>query len=159
MISDEIYQQISYSGPSPSFGAAVPSFYDRTLLINGASKAYSMTGWRIGYAAGPLAVIKAMNDIKSHSSSNASTVAQYAAFEAFNGSQQAVHDMTCAFKERRDVIVRLLNEIPGIHCANPGPRVLCLSGTYKACSVRPGAESLRLVVVGNWRAICWKKRM
>jgi aspartate aminotransferase len=119
VVSDEIYQQISYSGPSPSFGAAVPSFYDRTLLINGASKAYSMTGWRIGYAAGPLPVIKAMNDIKSHSSSNASTVAQYAAFEAFSGSQQAVHDMTCAFKGRRDVIVRLLNEIPGIHCPTP----------------------------------------
>lgn len=119
VVSDEIYQQISYDGPSPSFGAAVPSFYDRTILINGASKAYSMTGWRIGYAAGPLAVIKAMNDIKSHSSSNASTVAQYAAYEAFNGSQQAVRDMTSAFKKRRDVIVRLLNEIPGIRCATP----------------------------------------
>ncbi len=119
VISDEIYQRISYAGPSPSFMAAVPALLDRGILINGASKAYSMTGWRIGFAAGPEAVIKAMSGIQSHSTSNAVTIAQYAAVEAFRGPQGAVDEMTQAFKERRDVIVRLLNEIPGISCPTP----------------------------------------
>ncbi len=119
VISDEIYQRISYSGPSPSFVTAVPTRSDRTVLINGASKAYSMTGWRIGFAAGPLPVIKAMAGIQSHSTSNATSIAQYAAVEAFKGSQDAVDDMARAFKERRDVIVGLLNGIPGVRCALP----------------------------------------
>ncbi|MGH2386622.1 MAG: pyridoxal phosphate-dependent aminotransferase [Chloroflexota bacterium] len=119
VISDEIYQRISYSGPSASFAAAVPALADRTILINGASKSYSMTGWRIGYAAGPMAVIKAMNGIQSHSTSNASSIAQYAAVEAFQGPQGAVDEMAHAFRERRDAIVRLLNEIPGVRCATP----------------------------------------
>ncbi|HEY8284366.1 MAG TPA: pyridoxal phosphate-dependent aminotransferase [Chloroflexota bacterium] len=119
VISDEIYQRISYSGPSPSFVAAVPALADRTVLINGASKSYSMTGWRIGFAAGPLPVIKAMAGIQSHSTSNATSVAQYAAVEAFQGPQDAVDQMARAFKERRDVIVGLLNEIPGVRCAMP----------------------------------------
>ena len=119
VISDEIYQRISYSGPSPSFVAAVPALAGRTVLINGASKSYSMTGWRIGFAAGPAPVIKAMAGIQSHSTSNATSVAQYAAVEAFQGPQNAVEAMARAFKERRDVIVGLLNAIPGIHSAVP----------------------------------------
>lgn len=119
VISDEIYQRISYSGSSPSFVAAVPTLSDRTVLINGASKAYSMTGWRIGFAAGPLPVIKAMAGIQSHSTSNATSIAQHAAVEAFQGPQEAVDDMARAFKERRDVIVGLLNGIPGVRCALP----------------------------------------
>ncbi|MGH2411410.1 MAG: pyridoxal phosphate-dependent aminotransferase [Chloroflexota bacterium] len=119
VISDEIYQRISYSGPSPSFVAAVPALAGRTVLINGASKSYSMTGWRIGFAAGPLPVIKAMAGIQSHSTSNATSVAQYAAVEAFRGPQGAVDEMARAFKERRDVIVGLLNGIPGVRCALP----------------------------------------
>lgn len=119
VVSDEIYQRISYAGPSPSFAAAVPALQDRTILINGASKAYSMTGWRIGYAAGPAPVIKAMGGIQSHSTSNAVSVSQYAAVEAFQGPQGAVDEMARAFKERRDVITRLLNEIPGIRCPLP----------------------------------------
>lgn len=119
VISDEIYQRISYSGPSPSFVAAVPALAGRTVLINGASKSYSMTGWRIGFAAGPAPVIKAMAGIQSHSTSNATSVAQYAAVEAFQGPQDAVDQMARAFKERRDVIVGLLNEIPGVQCVVP----------------------------------------
>jgi aspartate aminotransferase len=119
VVSDEIYQRISYNGPSASFPAAVPELIDRTILINGASKAYSMTGWRIGFAAGPLNVIKAMNGVQSHSTSNANTIAQYAAVEAFHGPQDEVDKMSAAFKERRDVIVSLLNEIPGVRCALP----------------------------------------
>ena len=119
VISDEIYQRISYSGPSPCFVAAVPSFAGRTVLINGASKSYSMTGWRIGFAAGPAPVVKAMAGIQSHSTSNATSVAQYAAVEAFQGPQDAVDQMARAFKERRDVIVGLLNAIPGVYCALP----------------------------------------
>lgn len=119
VLSDEIYQRISYNGPAAGFPAAVPDLFDRTVLINGASKAYSMTGWRIGFAAGPLEVIAAMNDLKSHTSSNATSIAQYAAVEAFRGPQHAVGEMCAAFRERRDLIVRLLNEIPGIRCAQP----------------------------------------
>jgi len=119
VVSDEIYQRISYNGPAPSFVAAAPELIERTLLINGASKAYSMTGWRIGFAAGPLPVIKAMGTIQSHSTSNASSVAQYAALEAYSGPQEAVDLMTAAFRERRDVIVGLLNNIPGISCPMP----------------------------------------
>jgi aspartate aminotransferase len=119
VISDEIYQRISYRGPSPSFAAAVPDLFDRTILINGASKAYSMTGWRIGYAAGPIEVIRAMAGVQSHSTSNASSVAQYAAIEAFHGPQDEVDRMVAAFRERRDVIVDLLQAIPGVTCAVP----------------------------------------
>lgn len=120
VVSDEIYQRISYNGPSPSFAAAVPDLFDRTILINGASKAYSMTGWRIGYAAGPLEVIKAMSGVQSHSTSNASSVAQYAAIEAYHGPQQEVDRMVAAFRERRDVIVGLLQDLPGVTCNVPG---------------------------------------
>jgi aspartate aminotransferase len=119
VVSDEIYQRISYNGPSASFPASVPDMFDRTILINGASKAYSMTGWRIGFAAGPIEVIRAMNGIQSHSTSNASSIAQYAAVEAFHGPQGAVDTMREAFQQRRDVIVSLLSEIPGIQCSVP----------------------------------------
>jgi aspartate aminotransferase len=119
VISDEIYQRISYNGPAPSFASAVPDLFDRTILINGASKSYSMTGWRIGYAAGPLEVIRAMGTIQSHSTSNAASISQYAAVEAFHGPQDAVDAMVEAFRERREVIVALLNGIPGVRCALP----------------------------------------
>lgn len=119
VVSDEIYQRISYNGPSPSFPASAPDLFDRTILINGASKAYSMTGWRIGFAAGPIEAIRAMNTIQSHSTSNANSIAQYAALEAFHGPQDEVDRMAEAFRERRDVIVGLLNQIPGIRCASP----------------------------------------
>lgn len=119
VISDEIYQRISYNGPAPSFAAAAPDMFDRTVLVNGASKAYSMTGWRIGYAAGPHEVIQAMGKIQSHSTSNATTISQYAALEAFHGPQDAVDAMVAAFKERRDIIVALLNEVPGFSCSLP----------------------------------------
>ena len=119
VISDEIYQRISYDGPAPSFAAAVPDLFDRTIVVNGASKAYSMTGWRIGYAAGPLDVIQAMSKIQSHSTSNAASISQYAALEAFHGPQQAVNRMVAAFRERRDAIVSLLNAIPGVDTALP----------------------------------------
>ena len=98
----------------------MPDLFDRTILINGASKAYSMTGWRIGYAAGPLEVIKAMSGVQSHSTSNASSVAQYAAIEAYHGPQQEVDRMVAAFRERRDVIVGLLQDLPGVTCNVPG---------------------------------------
>ncbi len=119
VVSDEIYQRISYDGPSASFASCVPELADRTILINGASKSYSMTGWRIGFAAGPTDIIEAMNSIQSHSTSNASTVSQYAALEAFSGPQTEVARMCEAFKERRDMMVGLLNDIPGFRCSLP----------------------------------------
>ena len=119
VVTDEIYQRISYDGPSPSFVSCVPEMSSRTILINGASKSYSMTGWRIGFAAGPLDAIRAMNAVLSHSTSNASSVSQYAALEAYRGAQSDVDSMCAAFKERRGRIVSLLNEIPGISCPLP----------------------------------------
>ena len=119
VVSDEIYQRISYDGPSPSFAASVPELAGRTILINGASKSYSMTGWRIGFAAGPLEAIRAMNAVQSHSTSNASSISQYAALEAYRGPQTEVDRMCAAFKERRNAIVSLLNEIPGVRCPMP----------------------------------------
>ena len=119
VVTDEIYQRISYEGPSPSFASSVPEMSGRTILINGASKSYSMTGWRIGFAAGPLDVIRAMNAVQSHSTSNASSISQYAALEAYRGAQSDVDQMCAAFKERRGKIVSLLNEIPGISCPLP----------------------------------------
>jgi aspartate aminotransferase len=119
VLSDEIYQRISYHGPAPSFASAVGDLFDRTIVINGASKAYSMTGWRIGYAAGPLEVIRAMGKVQSHSTSNAASISQYAAVEAFHGPQDTVDAMVEAFRERRDAIVSLLNGIPGVRCRVP----------------------------------------
>jgi aspartate aminotransferase len=119
VVSDEIYQRISYDRPAPSFAASVPEMMDRTILINGASKSYSMTGWRIGYAAGPLEVVQAMNTVQSHSTSNATSISQYAAVEAFRGPQDEVVSMCSAFKARRDVMVSLLRQIPGVTCALP----------------------------------------
>ncbi|MDB5076128.1 MAG: pyridoxal phosphate-dependent aminotransferase [Chloroflexi bacterium] len=142
VVSDEIYQRISYNGPSPSFPAAVPDLFDRTILINGASKAYAMTGWRIGFAAGPLNVIKAMNGVQSHSTSNANTIAQYAAIEAFGGRQDEVDKMSAAFKERRDVIVGLLNEIPGVQCPVPDGAFYVFPSVKGALGKTIGGETI-----------------
>jgi aspartate aminotransferase len=119
VISDEIYQRISYDRPAASFAAAVPGLVERTILVNGVSKSYSMTGWRIGFAAGPPDAIRAMNLIQSHSTSNANSIAQYAALEAYRGPQDSVDDMRDEFRARRDAIVALLNRIPGVDCRVP----------------------------------------
>jgi aspartate aminotransferase len=102
-----------------SFATACPALQDRTVTTNGVSKAYAMTGWRIGYAAGPQELITAMKTIQSQSTTNACSVSQAAAVAALNGDQACVHEMVIAYRERHDYIVAALNEIEGVQC-RPG---------------------------------------
>ena len=120
MISDEIYDQIVFP-PARSYSIVQvdPTLIDRTILVNGVSKSYSMTGWRIGYAAGPKNVIDAMINLQSHSTSNPTSISQYAALEAITGDQREVQRMAEEFQRRRDALVGGLNGIPGLSCFNP----------------------------------------
>ena len=117
VLSDDIYEHIHWApDPFRSFATACPSLKDRTVTTNGVSKAYAMTGWRIGYAAGPRELITAMKTIQSQSTSNPCSVSQAAAVEALNGDQACVADMTAAYRERHDYIVAALNDIDGFEC-------------------------------------------
>jgi aspartate aminotransferase len=119
-MTDDMYEHLNYDGFEFTTPAQVePSLYDRTLTINGVSKAYAMTGWRIGYAAGPKELIKAMGVIQSQSTSNPSSVSQAAAVEALNGTQDFIKTRAEAFKERRDLVVSMLNQATGIKCHKP----------------------------------------
>jgi aspartate aminotransferase len=115
--TDDMYEKI-YWGAEPfcSLVSAVPELYSRTVTINGVSKAYAMTGWRIGYCGGPKEIIAAMATIQGQSTSNASSISQKAAAVALSGDQGCVAKMTHAFKERRDFVVRALNSMPGVSC-------------------------------------------
>lgn len=120
VMTDDMYEHLNYDGFEFTTPAQVePSLYDRTLTINGVSKAYAMTGWRIGYAAGPRELIKAMGVIQSQSTSNPSSVSQAAAVEALNGPQDFIKTRAEAFKERRDLVVSMLNQATGIKCHKP----------------------------------------
>jgi aspartate aminotransferase len=117
VLSDDIYEHIHWGPESfTSFATACPSLIDRTVTTNGVSKAYAMTGWRIGYAAGPAELINAMKTVQSQSTTNACSVSQAAAVEALNGDQSCVRDMNAAYRERHDYFVRALNEIDGFEC-------------------------------------------
>jgi aspartate aminotransferase len=124
--TDDMYEKI-YWEPEPfcSLVSAMPELYGRTVTINGVSKAYAMTGWRIGYCGGPKELIQAMSTIQGQSTSNASSISQRAAVAALNGDQACVGTMNDAFKQRRDFVVRTLNALPGISCL-PG------AGTFYA---------------------------
>lgn len=115
--SDEMYEHIYWaSEPFTSFAQANPQLYDRTITINGVSKAYAMTGWRIGYCGGPREIVAAMSTIQGQSTSNASSISQRAATVALNGDQSCVAEMNKAFKDRHDFVVGRLNAMPGISC-------------------------------------------
>lgn len=117
IISDDIYEQLYWANePFYNIVMACPELYDRTIVINGVSKAYAMTGWRIGYAAGPTHVIKAMTTLQSQSTSNASAVAQYAAESALRGSQDCVHTMNQEYQKRQKLLLNGINQIPGLSC-------------------------------------------
>ena len=120
IISDEIYEKLVYDNfKFISFASLSPEIKKRTLLVNGISKSYSMTGWRIGYTAGPKDVISAMNKIQSHSTSHPSSVSQYAAIEALTGSQSTISEMITEYKKRRDYLYDQLISIDGITCYKP----------------------------------------
>jgi aspartate aminotransferase len=124
--TDDMYEKI-YWEPEPfcSLVTAVPELYSRTVTINGVSKAYAMTGWRLGYCGGPKEIIAAMSTIQGQSTTNACSISQKAAIAALDGDQSCVAKMNAAFKERRDYVLRALNSLPGVSCL-PG------SGTFYA---------------------------
>jgi len=120
VISDEIYDEIIYDGyTSVSIASLGKEIKDHTIVINGVSKTYSMTGWRIGYAAGPQQIIKAMSNIQSQSTSNPCSISQMAALEALRGPQDKVKQMVEEFDKRRRYIVERLRDIPGVSCFEP----------------------------------------
>ncbi len=120
VICDDIYEKIMYANfPFENMATAEPKIKDRTIVVNGVSKAYAMTGWRIGYAAGPEQLIAAIIKIQSQNTSNPASISQKAAVEALNGGQGVVEKMVSEFRQRRDVIVTLLNEIDGVKCLSP----------------------------------------
>ena len=120
LISDEIYEHIIYDGFVQYSPAEISSeVKERCIILNGVSKSYSMTGWRIGFTAGPAPLIAAMTKIQSQSTSNPTSISQMAAIEAYNGPQDYVCNVLVDFTERRAFIVKALNEIPGITCFNP----------------------------------------
>ncbi|AGT10653.1 aspartate transaminase [Paracoccus aminophilus] len=120
ILCDDIYEHLVYSGDRfMSLLQVDPSLGDRVLIVNGVSKAYAMTGWRIGYGAGPQALIAAMATVQSQSTSNPSSVSQAAAIEALNGTQGFIAEHNLVFRDRRDAVVARLNEIAGLRCICP----------------------------------------
>jgi len=119
ILSDDIYEHVIYEGFKFFTIAQINELKDRVLTMNGVSKAYSMTGWRIGYAAGPKEIVKAIAKIQSQSTTNPSSISQAAAVEALNGKQDFIKERAKSFQERRDFVVKALNEIDGIECLNP----------------------------------------
>ena len=118
ILSDEIYEHINYTGEFASL-ASFPEIADRVVIVNGVSKAYAMTGWRIGFMAGPTAVAKAVSKLQGQTTSGISTIAQKAALAAYEGPQQCVADMLAAFRRRRDLVVELGRRIPGLKVNEP----------------------------------------
>ncbi len=115
--SDDIYEHIRLDDtPFCNLSMACPDLADRIVLFNGVSKAYAMTGWRIGYAAGPERIVTAMKNIQSQSTSNPTSIAQYAALAALQGDQSCIDEMNRAFRERHEFVVSALNELPGVRC-------------------------------------------
>lgn len=124
IISDEIYEKLIYGGNSHiSIASLSEDAHSRTVVINGVSKSYAMTGWRIGYAAGPTEIIKLMSSIQSHTTSNPTSIAQYAALEALNGPQAELHQMVKQFESRKDYMISRINSINNLSC-------LCADGAF-----------------------------
>lgn len=120
IMSDDMYEHIVYDGFEFTTPAQVePGLYDRTLTVNGASKAYAMTGWRVGFAGGPTPLIKAMAKVMSQSTSNPCSISQWATLAALNGDHSFLETRNKAFKKRRDLVVSMLNDTPGLSCPTP----------------------------------------
>jgi len=151
VLSDEIYEHIVFDGREfVSFATACPNLRDRTLVVNGVSKAYAMTGWRIGYGAGPSDLIAAMTKVQSQVSSGACSVAQAAAAAALNGPQGEVERFRLAFQERRDLIVKRVAEIPGLSLAPPAGAFYALIG----CDAFIGASTSEGELIEDDAKLC-----
>jgi aspartate aminotransferase len=120
VMTDDMYEHVWYaSTPFATIAQACPDLYERTLTVNGCSKAFSMTGWRIGFAGGPAWIIKAMGKLQSQSTSNPCSISQAAAVAALTGDQDFLEERNAAFKRRRDMVVAMLNDAPGLNCPMP----------------------------------------
>jgi aspartate aminotransferase len=120
VMTDDIYEHLTFDDfPFTTIAQVAPALFERTLTVNGVSKSYSMTGWRIGYAGGPQPLIKAMAIIQSQSTSNPSSVSQAAAVAALDGPQEFIKERATVFQARRDLVVSMLNQAPGLHCPSP----------------------------------------
>ena len=140
--TDDMYEHILWdSGQFVNILNANPDFVERTMVLNGVSKAYSMTGWRIGYAAGPQWLIEAMTNIQSQSTSNPTSISQVAAEAALNGDQGFIKDMLKAFKERHDFVVSALNRIPGVDCLTTDGTFYVLPDMQEAINRLQGIEN------------------
>jgi len=146
VLSDDMYEHLVYDDFQFTTPAQVePRLYDRTLTMNGVSKSYCMTGWRIGYGAGPEQLIKAMSKLQSQSTSNPSSIAQWAAVEALNGPQGFIDDNNKVFKERRDLVVSMLNQAKGLACPTPEGAFY----VYPSCAGCIGKTAPSGKVIGN----------
>ncbi len=146
VLTDDMYEHLVYDDFEFTTPAQIePSLYDRTLTMNGVSKAYCMTGWRIGYAGGPEHLIKAMGDIQSQSTSNPSSISQAAAVEALNGPQDFIPKNNAVFKQRRDLVVKMLNEAKGLHCHTPEGAFY----VYPSCAGLLGAKTPSGAILKN----------
>jgi aspartate aminotransferase len=146
VLSDDIYEHLVYDGFTFHTIAQVePKLYERTLTMNGASKAYAMTGWRIGYAGGPLPLVKAMGMIQSQSTSNPCSISQAATIAALRGPQDFLGEWRKAFQARRDLVVKMLNEAKGLRCATPEGAFY----VYPNCAGALGKRTPEGKVIGN----------
>lgn len=119
IISDEIYEKLVYGEKHISIASLSQDLYERTIVVNGLSKAYAMTGWRIGYTASSETIANIMSNIQSHATSNPNTIAQYAGIEALNGDQTAIEEMRVAFEERKNYMVETIGKMPHVTCVEP----------------------------------------
>ena len=142
ILSDDIYEHITYGKFKFFTISQVNELKDRTLTMNGVSKSYAMTGWRIGYGAGPVEIIKAMAKIQSQSTTNPSSISQAAAVEALNGPQNFILERSKEFQERRDFVVKSLNEIKGLSCLNPDGAFYVFPNCSKCLNKKDKKEKL-----------------
>jgi aspartate aminotransferase len=148
--TDDMYEHIYWADePFVSFAQACPDLYDRTITLNGVSKAYAMTGWRIGYCGGPEEIIKAMKKVQSQSTSNPCSISQAAAVAALNGDQSCVAEMLEAFHDRHDYLVAALNDIPGFKCAEGAGTFYAfpnIEGAMEAAGVKKDSDFSELLM-------------
>ncbi|WP_324764959.1 pyridoxal phosphate-dependent aminotransferase (plasmid) [Sinorhizobium meliloti] len=144
VLADDIYEHLVYGDTRfYTMAEVAPDMAGRTLTVNGVSKSYAMTGWRVGYAAGPVELIKAMNTVQGQSTSHTSSISQYAAVEALNGDQSFIQKFRDAFEARRNLVVKLINDIPGLRCESPQGAFYIFVGCQALLgSVTPSGKSL-----------------
>jgi len=146
VMTDDMYEKILYDGAEFNTIAQVePALYDRTLTLNGVSKAFCMTGWRVGYAAGPKALIDAMNMVQSQSTTSTSTISQWAAVAALQGPQDFIAKHNEVFRERRDLVVSMLNQASGISCERPAGAFY----VYPSCAGTLGRKTPKGDIIGS----------